>query len=143
MLSVITSVDDRLVSLFADDPVRPNIGVEFRCSWPKSCVFVLSNSSLHEAVLCCRFKEVVPSSLEQLLESDGGIVNAIFYSVWSYSRGSGRRIIPLAQSWIRSNRPEVRGFYTFSPPGELVRSFHLGLGARVYRENLDSVNYVY
>ena len=145
MLHVISSVSDSLVSLFRDDPVRPEIDVGFRCLMPNNRVFVLlDDSSKPLAVLCCSFKNYVPSSLDQLLySSDEQGSNAIFYSVWSYSKGSGRKIIPLVQSWIGSNCSWVNSFYTYSPKGECVRSFHLGLGARVFRDNFDSVNYVY
>jgi hypothetical protein len=145
MLYVISNAEDSLVKLFADDPVRPGISVGFRCHSPDNCVFVLLDGFDNpEAVLCCSFKSYVPSSLDQLMQFESiSSRNAIFYSVWSYSKGSGRRIIPLAQAWIRSNRSEIVGFYTYSPPGERVRDFHYSLGARLYRENVDSINYVY
>jgi len=145
MLYVIENSEDSLVRLFADDPVRPSIGASFRCHSPDNCVFVLLDSSLRpEAVLCCSFKSYVPSSLEELLKFEySSASNAIFYSVWSYVRGSGRRIIPLAQSWIKENHRHIIGFYTYSPFGETVRNFHFSLGAQLYRENVDSVNYMY
>lgn len=145
MLYVIKGIDDPLVKLFVDDPVRPEISSEFRCLLPNNRVFVLlDDRSKPLAVLCCSFKNYVPGSLDQLLySSDIPGSNAIFYSVWSYSRGSGREIIPLVQLWIGSNCSWVNAFYTYSPKGEKVRNFHLGLGARVFRDNFDSVNYVY
>lgn len=142
MLQVIKGIDSRVSGLFADDPVRPEISAEFRCNWPYSCVFVLGQVSEPLAVLCCSFKESVPSSMDQLLYSSSVGSNAIFYSVWSYNRGSGRSVIKLAQDWIRKNC-SVTGFYTYSPVGQQVRNFHLGLGASVFRENFDSINYSY
>lgn len=144
-LHVIVSVDDIYVSLLDDDPVRGWISREFRCHSPDNCVFVLlREGGSVGAVLCCSFKSYVPSSDEELLKFEyAGAINAIFYSVWSYSRGSGREIIPLAQSWIRKNHSHVENFYTYSPLGQKVREFHLSLGASVYRENEGSINYVY
>lgn len=145
MLYIVRDVNDSLVSLFRDDPVRPEISVEFRCQQPNNSVFVLlSESSKPLAVLCCSFKDYVPCSMDQLLYSSSSKVSsAIFYSVWSYSKGSGRRIIPLVQSWIKENYKDVTSFYTYSPKGESVRNFHLSLGASIFRENASSVNYVY
>lgn len=146
LLYLIENSQDALTSLFADDPVRPSIPTEFRCRSPENCVFVLLDDQTQQprAVLCCSFKNAVPSSLAQLLCSEESVgQNAIFYTVWSYQPGSGRAIILAAQNWIRLHRAEVAGFYTYSPPGRLVREFHLGLGARLYRTNTDSVNYVY
>ena len=145
MLYVIENSQDSLVRLFVDDPVRPSISAEFRCLAPNNFVFVLSDQgSKPLAVLCCSLKDCVPSNIDQLLScSDQVGSNAIFYSVWSYVRGSGRRIIPLAQEWIRANCSSVESFYTYSPKGAGVRDFHYSLGAKLFRDNVDSVNYVY
>lgn len=145
MLYVMGNSEDQYVHLLRDDPVRPLISREFRCHWPDNCVFVLlDGQSAARAVLCCSFKSYVPSSLEELLKFEyTSARNAIFYSVWSYSRGSGREIIPLAVQWIKESYSHISGFYTYSPLGEGVRNFHLGLGASIYRENADSINYVY
>jgi hypothetical protein len=145
MLYIISKVDDMYVSLLDDDPVRPWISREFRCHMPDNCVFVLlSGSREPRAVLCCSFKSFVPSNVDELLKfeySRGS--NAIFYSVWSYSRGGGREIIPLASAWIRENLSHVSGFYTFSPCSDRVREFHYSLGAKTHRKNSDSINYIY
>lgn len=147
MLYILSKPDDPLVSLFRDDPVRPEISADFRCHLPNNLVFVLksdSNFGSVDAVLCCAFKNRVPASYSELLDLHDDLgKNAIFYTVWSYGRGGGRRIIPLAQAWIREHRTWVRSFYTFSPFGEQVRNFHFSLGADLYRENSDSVNYHY
>lgn len=145
MLHVITNAEDPYVKFLADDPVRPEISIGFRCHSPDNCVFVLLGVDFKpRAVLCCSFKSFVPSVQDQLTVFEAsGICNAIFYSVWSYSRGSGREIIPLARQWITQNYPHITGFYTFSPLGDSVRDFHHGLGARTFRLNEFSVNYVY
>lgn len=145
MLYIISKPDDLYVSLLDDDPVRPWISREFRCHMPDNCVFVLLNESGGpRAVLCCSFKSFVPSSVEELLKFEySSVCNAIFYSVWSYNRGGGREIIPLASKWIRENLSHISGFYTYSPKGDRVRDFHYSLGAGLYRENTDSINYVY
>lgn len=144
MLHVVTHSADPYVKLFSDDPVRPEISVNFRTHSPDNCVFVLLGDSGPRAVLCCSFKSSVPSSIEELLKFEyAGASNAIFYSVWSYSRGSGREIILQARDWICKNYSHITGFYTFSPLDDRVRDFHHGLGARTYRVNEFGVNYQY
>jgi len=145
LLEVINSSKSDLVSIFRDDPVRPEISAEFRCIQPNNSVFVLRGyGGENLAVLCCSFKDYVPCSMDQLLYTNSKLgSNAIFYSVWSYSKGSGRQIIPLVQEWIKGRYSNVVGFYTYSPKGLRVQEFHISLGARVYRENVDSINYVY
>jgi hypothetical protein len=144
MLHIINSLDDSYISLFKDDPVRPEISSKFRCQEGSNSSFVLldSTSSRVRAVICCAFKSQVPSSIDELLNSSSGS-KAVFYTVWSYDRGAGSEIVQSVPSFIRSRFSGVDEFYTFSPKGQSVRNFHLGLGASIYRENLDSVNYSY
>lgn len=145
MLHVVNSISDSYISLLRDDPVRPEISVEFRCTSPNNYVFVLlSSDSTVEAVLCCSLRSSVPNSVSELLELDGSVFDtAVFYTVWSYVRGGGRRIIPEVVLWLRVHFPQVVNFYTLSPLGEKVRDFHYSLGARLHRENIGSVNYRY
>lgn len=144
VLVVYDRVDDHIKELVLDDPVRPEISVNFRCRSPDNLVFVLREAESAVAVLCCAFRSSVPSSVEELLKPEGvGACAAIFYSVWSYRKGSGRKIIPCAQQWIKSNFLNISEFYTLSPPGSGVRDFHLGLGALLWRTNSSTVNYKY
>ena len=144
MLYVIESSESQYSKLFEDDPVRPYISKGFRCHMPDNISFVLVESEKPAAVICCSFKSYVPSTTEELLKFEyRPHCNAIFYTVWSYSRGGGRRIIPLVRSWISEHYSHISGFYTYSPLGDNVRDFHYSLGAQLYRENSDSINYVY
>lgn len=144
MLHVISSLSDSYLDLIKDDPVRPSISAEFRCSFNNRVFVLLDQESKVEAVLCCSLRSSVPTSESELLavkESD--FDTAVFYTVWSYVSGGGRRIIPTVVSWLQENFPQVEHFYTLSPMGSKVRDFHYSLGAKLYRENLDTVNYVY
>ena len=144
MLYVIESSESQYSKLFEDDPVRPYISKEFRCHMPDNISFVLLEDQKPAAVICCSFKSFVPSSIDELLKFEyKPHCNAIFYTVWSYVKGGGRRIIPLVRSWIASNYSHISGFYTYSPVGSSVREFHYSLGAQMHRVNQDSVNYVY
>jgi hypothetical protein len=68
---------------------------------------------------------------------------AVFYTIWSYRPGAGRRLIIAARRWIEENRQDIKEFVTLSPPTEMARIFHLRNGAGVFRVNHDTVNYVY
>jgi hypothetical protein len=68
---------------------------------------------------------------------------AVFYTIWSYVPGAGRRLITQARRWIQENRVEIRQFVTLSPPTDMARVFHLRNGAEVHRVNVDTVNYLY
>jgi hypothetical protein len=68
---------------------------------------------------------------------------AVFYTIWSYTAGSGRRLIMSARSWIGMNRSNVQEYVTLSPPTDMARVFHIRNGAEVLRVNADTVNYLY
>mgnify|MGYP003349730749 CR=1 FL=1 len=44
---------------------------------------------------------------------------------------------------IKEEFPGVQTYVTLSPKTEMARRFHLKNGAGVYRENSDTVNYIY
>ena len=44
---------------------------------------------------------------------------------------------------IKQHYPSIKNFVTLSPKTEMARRFHLKNGARVMRENADTVNYEY
>jgi hypothetical protein len=48
-----------------------------------------------------------------------------------------------AQQSIAAEMPTVTTFVTLSPKTEMARRFHLKNGAGVYRENSDTINYIY
>ena len=143
MLHVIKDLQDTLLSLVKDDPVRPEIPVEQRVN-ENSRIFVLKNNNNEAvAVTCVKFLNAVPKSVEDLTETVVSANTAVFYTIWSYAAGAGRELITRAQEEIRSEYPEVKTYVTLSPKTEMARRFQLKNGASVYRENSDSVNYLY
>jgi hypothetical protein len=52
-------------------------------------------------------------------------------------------LIEEAQAEIKREHPEVDTYVTLSPKTEMARKFHLKNGAEVFRENPDTVNYLY
>ena len=141
--TVVDNLASKWIKLCSDDPVRPEIPWEFRVGGANN-VFVLHQGDQPLSVVCCAYLDRVPADVDELLAavSDSGSV-AVYYTVWSYSRGYGREVIFRSRSWIEGNRPEIVQFMTLSPPTELARVFHTSNGAGVYRTNPDSVNYQY
>ena len=145
MLHTITTLEDPLLALVKDDPVRPDIPVEFRVS-EHCCVYVLLDDeySKPQAVVCVARKSSVPHNvLELALVDDSPATVAVFYTIWSYSPGAGRKLIQEAQRSIRAEFKNIKTFVTLSPPTEMARTFHLRNGAGVLSVNPDTVNYIY
>ena len=143
MLHIIKDLSDNFLSLIKDDPVRPEIPLEERVN-QNSRIFVLKDEEDKPlAVTCVKFLERVPASVDELTEAAINTNTAVFYTIWSYAAGAGRELITQAQADIKQSQPEVETFVTLSPKTEMARKFHHKNGAMTYRENEDSVNYMY
>ena len=144
MLHIIKDLSDNLLTLIKDDPVRPELSSEFRVN-DNSRIFVLKDDQTQEplAVTCVKFLDQIPGGVDELAEVAVNTNTAVFYTIWSYAQGAGRRLIQEAQAKIREEKPEVSTYVTLSPKTEMARRFHLKNGAEVYRENPDTVNYLY
>jgi hypothetical protein len=143
MLVQITELTDELLRLLKDDPVRPEIPADFRVN-KNSRVYVLkSETGEPMAVTCVKFLAEIPDSVDELAHVAVNTTTAVFYTIWSYAQGAGRRLIEAAQEDIKVNEPEIKTFVTLSPKTEMARRFHHKNGATTFRENKDSVNYQY
>jgi hypothetical protein len=143
-LHVIQSLTDPLCSLIVDDPVRPEIPLEFRVS-SSSEIFVLldDEDGSPMAAVCCAYRDTIPENTLDLVAQPIAAEVAVFYTIWSYKSGAGRKLIVAARRWIQDNREGVVKFVTLSPPTDMARVFHLRNGAEVFRVNIDTVNYLY
>ena len=143
MLEKITALTDELRTLIKDDPVRPEIAPEDRVT-ENGTVYVLKDDQGRPlAVTCVKFLEQIPSSVGELADMAVNSTTAVFYSIWSYAQGAGRDLIVEAQTEIKKTRPEIDTYVTLSPKTEMARRFHHKNGAKTFRENADSVNYLY
>ena len=143
MLHIIKDLSDNLLNLVKDDPVRPEIPLEQRVN-ANSRIFVLKDAEDKPlAVTCVKFLDGIPNSVDELTDLAVHTNTAVFYTIWSYAAGAGRRLIEEAQAEIRRDHPEVMTYVTLSPKTEMARKFHLKNGAEVFRENPDTVNYLY
>ena len=141
MLHIITTLNDPLTRLVQDDPVRPEIPLAARVhEWAE--IFVLEENEQPAAVTCVRYMDSVPACVEDLSQVTSPSV-AVFYTIWSYQAGAGRRLIQQAQAWQQLNKPEITRWVTLSPKTDMARVFHHRNGAVTLRENTDTVNYEY
>ena len=143
MLHIINNLQDEFLRLIKDDPVRPEIPAEQRVN-SNSTIFVLKNEHNEPlAVTCVKFLADIPASVTDLANTVINTNTAVFYTIWSYAAGAGRELIEQAQAQITQEHPEVKTFVTLSPKTEMARKFHHKNGATTYRENADTVNYLY
>jgi len=146
MLHRIKDASDPLVQLIRDDPVRPDIPISFRLGDNSSIYVLLSDDeyALPLAVVCVCHKDQVPKSVEELMAENASNINvAVFYTIWSYKPGAGRKLITEACKYIRSSNTDIKKYVTLSPPTEMAKIFHLRNGAQVLNINNDTVNYSY
>ena len=67
----------------------------------------------------------------------------MFYTLWSYKKGSGRAIVFEAQNWLKENYPNIKRYVTLSPLTEVARRFHLRNGATELQVNSETQNFEY
>ena len=142
MLHTITTITEEIVKLLKDDPVRPEIPVADRIN-SNSRIYLLKDGDQTKAITCVKFLNSVPAAVEDMAGLVGSATTAVFYTIWSYTAGSGRDLIVRAQESIKQEFPGIDTYVTLSPKTEMARRFHLKNGAQELRENLDTINYIY
>ena len=142
LLHTITSITEEIVNLLKDDPVRPEIPADQRVN-SNSRIYMLKEGDQTRAITCVKFLESIPAAVDDLVELVGSAKTAVFYTIWSYAAGAGRELIVEAQKSIKQEFPDIDTYVTLSPKTEMAKRFHLKNGAGIYRENSDTVNYIY
>tara|TARA_A100001388_G_scaffold165611_1_gene123669 strand:- start:434 stop:856 length:423 start_codon:yes stop_codon:yes gene_type:complete len=123
-----------------NDPVRPHIKVDWRTSFGRE-VYVLDNKGDIDAVLCVAYTDEVPKSEKDM--STPGLDVAVFYTVWSYSKGAGREIVFQALDHIKAKKPMVERYVTLSPLTQTATRFHQRNGAINIGIHKDCQNFEY
>jgi hypothetical protein len=142
MLKIIQDLNDPLIDLVRDDPVRPAIPTASRVHDHAEILVLLNNeTNSPEAVVCVAYLDSVPTTETELGKTGDNV--AAFYTIWSYAPGAGRRMIREARAHIESTRPTITRFVTLSPKTEMARKFHLSNGASVLADNETTINYLY
>lgn len=140
MLKIIRDLNDPLIDLLKDDPVRPSIPSSSRVH-DYAEILVLFEDEKPAAVVCVAYLNTVPTTEGELGRVGDNV--AAFYTIWSYAHGAGRRLIVEARNYIEKNKPLIQRFVTLSPKTEMARRFHISNGAHVLSDNETSVNYEY
>ena len=126
------------------DPVRPNLGVDFKTA-PGRGVFGLQDEEGNwKAFMCFARTTKVPKDvreLESLTDTSGSI--CIPYTVWSHVKGAGREIISQVLELVRTTDLGIKRVVTLSPITEMARRFHLRNGAMILCSNESTINFEY
>lgn len=140
MLKIIRDLNDPLIDLLKDDPVRPSIPSSSRVH-DHAEILVLVEDDRPAAVVCVAYLDSVPTTEGELGRVGNNV--AAFYTIWSYASGAGRRLIVEARRYIEENKSDIKRFVTLSPKTEMARRFHIANGAHVLSDNETTVNYEY
>ena len=139
---MLTLIDKSMVNLFEDDPVRPHL-IDFKkAEYNQNYVWIEDDKP--QAVLCVSFTEAIPSSerdLQEFKNKDGNV--AVFYTVWSYSKGAGCKIVLETFAHLKKHYPHIDRFVTLSPLTEMARKFHIRNGAKFLNKYATCQNFEY
>ncbi len=147
-MSLVKISSNYWVDLFKDDPVRPNLNPKFRLTENRVNFLLTQDFTKPCAIVCVAFTKDIPKTEKQLeMYSINKLsVNydkAIFYTIWSYSKGSGKDILFNTVFWLKKNKPEIKRYITMSPKTKMARNFHLKNGAYELKSNKETVNFEY
>ena len=126
--------------ILLDDPVRPRISPQRKVS-PFSRVYMWLEEQRIGSVVCCSYRHNIPKTERELLQvenynQDG--MKVILYSIWSYEKGCGQKLVQAVLARYREDK-----VITMSPKTDMARDFHLRNGAKVLQVNKTTVNYEY
>ena len=138
----------------AEDPVRPELSMEFRKSYGRKVFGLKDEQGELAAIMCFAFTNQVPKSVEEMdmLSKDAamqavhraGIQGdiAIAYTVWAKKKGGGRAIVNEVYKMIKESN-HLNRLVTLSPLTDMARNFHLKNGAKELQVNDTTQNFEY
>ena len=143
MLQRINQIDPWVSEIIKDDPVRAEIPIDHRIN-ENAEMYALWNDTELGAVTCVSYTEGIPTSVEEMYSMTSPFMDTVvFYTIWSYTKGSGRELIIEATKNIKEQYPSITNVVTLSPKTAMAEKFHINNGAWRYRDNPDTVNYAY
>ena len=122
------------------DPVRPHISKEWRTRSGRE-VYVLERDGEVAACICVAYMDEVPTSENDMKWV--GMKCAVFYTVWSYKKGAGRKIVLDTAKHIKKVHTNIKRFVTLSPLTEMAERFHLRNGATLLAKHPYAQNFEY
>ena len=138
----IRDINDPLAQVIKDDPVRPHIPLDQRIN-DAAEILILRAGEEVLAATCMQWLSSIPETEEDLQTLGKEHYVAVFYTIWSYSPGAGATLLQQAAEWLKQEYQTLTSIVTLSPKTEMARRFHTKNGASVFRDNLNSVNYLY
>ena len=128
--------------------IRDSLNPKFRLTENRVNFLLTQDFTKPCAIVCVAFTKDIPKTEKQLeMYSINKLsVNydkAIFYTIWSYSKGSGKDILFNTVFWLKKNKPEIKRFITMSPKTKMARNFHLKNGAYELKSNRETINFEY
>lgn len=155
---MITNIGKEIVNtILKDDPVRPHLDTDFRTSSHRE-VYALYEDKYAEydtpdedikAVICVAYTNEVPKDeyelnlFSQAACQDGQKGNiAVFYTVWSYSKGAGREVVNTVAKKLHESGRATR-FVTLSPLTAMAERFHIRNGAELLEKHSSCQNFEY
>ena len=147
-MSLIKMSSNYWVDLFKDDPVRPNLTSKFRLTENRMSFILTKDYQKPSAIVCVAYTKQVPKTEKQLEvysipKMSFNYDKAIFYTIWSYSKGSGKDILFSTVDWLKKKKPEIKRYITMSPKTKMARNFHLRNGAFELNSNKETINFEY
>jgi len=155
---VITNIGKEIIdTIVKDDPVRPHLTSDFRISADRE-VYALYEDKYAEfddpdddikAVICVAYTNQIPKdeyeldlfSQQACQDGQKGHI-AVFYTVWSYSKGAGRTIVNSVAKELHDSKRATR-FVTLSPLTEMAERFHIRNGAKLLEKHKTCQNFEY
>ena len=129
-----------MYALIQDDPVRPHIAADWRMRSGRE-VYALKDNDEITAVICVAYMDEVPTCEQDMKWP--GIDVAVFYTVWSYKKGAGRKIVLDTAQHIKKVHTNIKRFVTLSPLTEMAERFHLRNGATLLAKHKYAQNFEY
>ena len=147
-LTVITYDNNKKLNFkVSDDPVRPELDLEFRLGTGRT-VYALTEDGEYKAAICIAYCNDVPTTVKELDKLSQATINgthgsiAVAYTVWSKKPRAGRKIIMDLIEIIKKD-DTIRRVVTLSPKTAIAKKFHLNNGAFVLQLNTETDNYEY
>ena len=127
-----------------DDPIRPELSNDFRVSQGRK-IFGLKYNDEIEGVICVAFTTDIPETIKELElmsipNKDAKIV--IAYTVWSFKKGAGKKIMKELLKYIKAKN-HLDSVMTLSPLTPMATHYHIRNGAKLIKINPTSQNFEY
>lgn len=138
----------------AEDPVRPELSMEFRKSYGRKVFGLKDEQGELAAIMCFAFTNQVPKSVEEMdmLSKDAAMQAvhragvqgdiAIAYTVWAKKKGGGKHMVNEVYKMVKRSG-HLNRLVTLSPLTEMARRFHIKNGAKELQVNETTQNFEY